>query len=209
MNGKQSNNYFRLHTDRCDVISLLSIRQAAKGGTSRVCSAVSVYNEMLRRFPGLVPLLFENMDRIWEGENGVYSYPAWCVCAPHIQPPPDLPSGPHAGSLQGEYRAGGRAHTPSQAAPPVGRHLLPPGSSTCFAPFLLCFRLCSPSGRMALAVVVYRARAASCHTGRLVPPPRHTHLRHRFLPTITFHHLNVFTQRHPPLKLLAEWGRGR
>jgi len=28
------------------------------------------------------------------------------------------------GSLQGEYRAGGRAHTPSQAAPPVERHQL-------------------------------------------------------------------------------------
>jgi len=26
------------------------------------------------------------------------------------------------GSLQGEYRAGGRVHTPSRAAPPVGRH---------------------------------------------------------------------------------------
>ena len=36
--GKQSNNYFRLHTDRCDVISLLGIRAAAKGGASRVAS---------------------------------------------------------------------------------------------------------------------------------------------------------------------------
>jgi len=36
------------------------------------------------------------------------------------------------GSLQGEYRAGGRAHTPSRVAPPVGRHQLnpPQGSST-------------------------------------------------------------------------------
>jgi hypothetical protein len=104
-NGKQSNNYFRLHTDRCDVISLLSIRQASKGGTSRVCSAVSVYNEMLRRCPALVPLLFGNMDRIWEGENGVYSYPAWCVRArwppPSVLPsdfPQHLPSAPPAGA---------------------------------------------------------------------------------------------------------------
>ena len=35
-------------------------------------------------------------------------------------------------SLQGEYRAGGRVHTPSQVAPPVGRHQMPQGSSTCY-----------------------------------------------------------------------------
>ena len=29
------------------------------------------------------------------------------------------------GSLQGEYRAGGRVHTPSRVVPPVGRHQLP------------------------------------------------------------------------------------
>ena len=33
-------------------------------------------------------------------------------------------------SLQGEYRAGGRVHTPSRVAPPVGCHQLPQGRST-------------------------------------------------------------------------------
>ena len=33
-------------------------------------------------------------------------------------------------SLQGEFRAGGRFHTPSRVAPPVGRHQLPRGSFT-------------------------------------------------------------------------------
>ena len=33
-------------------------------------------------------------------------------------------------SLQGEYRAGGRVHTPSRVAPPVNRYELPQGSST-------------------------------------------------------------------------------
>ena len=33
-------------------------------------------------------------------------------------------------SLQREYRAGGRVHTPSRVAPHVGRHQLPQGSST-------------------------------------------------------------------------------
>ena len=39
--GKQSNNYFRLHTDRCDMISLLSVRTASQGGHGRVASAVA------------------------------------------------------------------------------------------------------------------------------------------------------------------------
>ena len=36
----------------------------------------------------------------------------------------------HPSSVQGEYRAGERVHTPSRVAPPVGRHQLPQGSST-------------------------------------------------------------------------------
>jgi hypothetical protein len=32
--------------------------------------------------------------------------------------------------FQGEYRAGGRVHTPSRVVPPVGRHQLSQGSST-------------------------------------------------------------------------------
>ena len=73
--GKQSNNYFRLHTDRCDVISLLGIRAAAKGGASRVCSAVTVFNEMLKKYPRLVPKLFNPVERIWEGEDGKVALP--------------------------------------------------------------------------------------------------------------------------------------
>ena len=51
-----------------------------------------------------------------------------------LSPPADGSRSPdtrdnHAmsGSLQGEHRAGGRGHTPSQDAPPVGRHQLPQG----------------------------------------------------------------------------------
>merc|ERR1719169_180721 len=49
--GKQTNNHFRYHTDRCDVISLLGIRVAPKGGASRVASAPMIYNKMLERCP--------------------------------------------------------------------------------------------------------------------------------------------------------------
>ena len=43
LEGKQSNNYFRLHTDRCDMISLLSVRTASRNAfawsSSRIARA--------------------------------------------------------------------------------------------------------------------------------------------------------------------------
>ncbi|KAI8474556.1 MAG: hypothetical protein J3K34DRAFT_492822 [Monoraphidium minutum] len=41
---------FEMHNDSCaDVLGLMCIRQAAEGGESAFCSALAVYNEMLRR----------------------------------------------------------------------------------------------------------------------------------------------------------------
>ena len=79
LDGKQSNNYFRLHTDRCDLITLLSVRTASKGGQGRVASAVAVHDEMLERAPELVPLLYSPIERIWEGGEGVIALPIWAV----------------------------------------------------------------------------------------------------------------------------------
>jgi len=73
--GKQTNNHFRLHTDRCDVISLMSLRTAPTGGASRVCSAPAVFNAILERTPELAKALTEPIDRIWEGEKGYFSLP--------------------------------------------------------------------------------------------------------------------------------------
>mmetsp|Transcript_22574 Transcript_22574/g.52572 ORF Transcript_22574/g.52572 Transcript_22574/m.52572 type:complete len:555 (-) Transcript_22574:95-1759(-) len=73
--GLQTNNHFRLHTDRCDVISLMSLRTAPKGGASRVCSAPAVYNAILERSPELAKALTEPIDRIWEGEKGYFTLP--------------------------------------------------------------------------------------------------------------------------------------
>jgi len=75
--GKQTNNHFRFHTDRCDVISLLSIRTAPKGGFSRVASAPAIYNAMMERCPELARALTRPIDRIWEGENGFFRLPVW------------------------------------------------------------------------------------------------------------------------------------
>jgi hypothetical protein len=75
--GKQTNNHFRYHTDRCDVISLLSIRVAPSGGYSRVASAPAIYNAMMERCPELARELAQPIDRIWEGENGFFRLPVW------------------------------------------------------------------------------------------------------------------------------------
>ena len=73
--GKHTNNHFRLHTDRCDVLSLIGIRTAPTGGASRVASAPAIWNAMLEREPELAHALTQNIDRIWEGANGFYSLP--------------------------------------------------------------------------------------------------------------------------------------
>lgn len=48
------------HTDGADVIGLLCLQGAKTGGRSRIVSSVAVHNELLRRRPDLVPVLFEN-----------------------------------------------------------------------------------------------------------------------------------------------------
>jgi hypothetical protein len=73
--GKQTNNHFRYHTDRCDVISLMCIRPAPSGGASRVVSAPAIYNALLEQDPELADTLTQPIDRIWEGENGFFRLP--------------------------------------------------------------------------------------------------------------------------------------
>ena len=46
------------HTDGADIIGLLCLRTARRGGESRIVSSVTVYNEVLRRDPALAPVLF-------------------------------------------------------------------------------------------------------------------------------------------------------
>lgn len=79
-----SNGALRFHTDRTDVVALLCVRQAAKGGVSTICSSVSVMNEMLRRRPDLCALLFEPYHRSRHGEESevaetVYALPIFGV----------------------------------------------------------------------------------------------------------------------------------
>jgi hypothetical protein len=47
------------HCDLADVVGLLCLRTARRGGASRIVSSVSVYNELLGRRPDLVERLYE------------------------------------------------------------------------------------------------------------------------------------------------------
>jgi len=64
-----TNGALRFHTDRTDVVSLLCVNQAPKGGVSTICSSVQVMNEMLRRRPDLAELLFRPVFRSRLGEE--------------------------------------------------------------------------------------------------------------------------------------------
>jgi hypothetical protein len=55
------------HTDGADIIGLLCMHAAARGGESKLASSYAVYNEILRRRPDLLDLLYEPM---WWDRNG-------------------------------------------------------------------------------------------------------------------------------------------
>lgn len=57
--GPSSRNRLSFHSDRCDVIAFLCLRQAQRGGDNFVVSAVTLYNEMLQRRPDLVEVLMQ------------------------------------------------------------------------------------------------------------------------------------------------------
>jgi Taurine catabolism dioxygenase TauD, TfdA family len=59
----------RFHTDRCDVVGLLCVRQASEGGVSKLASSVTVYNEILKRRPDLHALLCKPIPRSRFGEE--------------------------------------------------------------------------------------------------------------------------------------------
>jgi hypothetical protein len=64
-----SSGALRFHTDRCDVVGLLCVRQAAKGGTSTLASSPAVHNAMLERRPDLAAALYRPVWRSRFGEE--------------------------------------------------------------------------------------------------------------------------------------------
>ena len=64
----QTNRKLEYHTDSVDIVGLLCLQPAKAGGESYLASSMSVYNEILRRRPDLMPALFEPFPTDRRGE---------------------------------------------------------------------------------------------------------------------------------------------
>ena len=83
-NKARSAGPLRFHTDRCDVVTLLTVRQARQGGLSKIVSAVSVSNAIRARRPDLHALLCQDYWRSRQGEEAggekkVFPMPIFCL----------------------------------------------------------------------------------------------------------------------------------
>ncbi len=70
------------HTDGADLVGLLCLQRARSGGESRIASSAAVYNELLRRRPDLVEVLYRPMhwdrnDEQPEGEPPTFELPVF------------------------------------------------------------------------------------------------------------------------------------
>lgn len=54
----QTSSHINFHCDGLDIVGLLCLSEAKAGGASRIVSSVSVYNEILRQRPDLLPRLY-------------------------------------------------------------------------------------------------------------------------------------------------------
>ena len=68
------------HSDGSDLVGLLCLRQGRSGGENRLVSTAALYNEILRRRPDLVPVLYEPFhwdrnDEQAEGEPPTFELP--------------------------------------------------------------------------------------------------------------------------------------
>lgn len=66
--GYNSPSELSFHSDSCDVFGLCCLQGSKSGGQHRICSSVTVYNEMLKRHPDLVKEMTFRFYRSRRGE---------------------------------------------------------------------------------------------------------------------------------------------
>lgn len=66
--GYMTRAHMKFHADRADFLSLCCLQPAKSGGAHRICSSVTLYNEMLRQRPDLVKELTFRFYRARKGE---------------------------------------------------------------------------------------------------------------------------------------------
>ncbi|MGE4080265.1 MAG: TauD/TfdA family dioxygenase, partial [Reyranella sp.] len=64
----QTNERQTYHTDSCDIVGLLCLKTAQSGGLSALVSSTTIFNEMRRRRPDLLELLFQPLATDRRGE---------------------------------------------------------------------------------------------------------------------------------------------
>src|SRR5690606_1289099 len=67
--GYTSNQKLSFHTDSCDVVGLFVLRAAKSGGLSMIGSSVTVHNEIARRRPDLLDVLYKPFYWSWQGQE--------------------------------------------------------------------------------------------------------------------------------------------
>lgn len=75
--GYQTRESQGLHIDNCDVVGLLCLRSARTGGVSQVVSSMAIYNELLRRCPWYVGVLYESWAIDMRGQERPGESPVW------------------------------------------------------------------------------------------------------------------------------------
>jgi len=75
----RSSGPLRFHTDRCDVVTLLCVRPARRGGASKIVSAVSVAEAIRVRRPDLHALLCQDYWRSRQGEEAGGEHTAYAM----------------------------------------------------------------------------------------------------------------------------------
>ncbi len=87
--GYKTNAELEYHTDSCDVVALFVLRTAKAGGRSMIASSVAAHNEILRRRPDLLEVLYQpftwslqNQNR--EGDSPTYEQPIFTMHDGHF-----------------------------------------------------------------------------------------------------------------------------
>jgi hypothetical protein len=112
--GYQTSARLPYHTDSSDIVGLLCLKTAQSGGLSSVVSSTTIYNEVLKRRPDLMPVLMQPFYRTRWGEipEGKMPWAEVPVFMPHegrvishyvrsaIRKGQDLPGAPQMTELQ-------------------------------------------------------------------------------------------------------------
>lgn len=79
LRGYRAGGPLPFHTDSVDLVALMCLRAAMEGGDSKLVSAATIHNEMLKRRPDLVPELYRPIHRDRRGEVPEGKNPWWIM----------------------------------------------------------------------------------------------------------------------------------